>query len=109
MTLMARSQEVHSGGPDQPLARDDQCHLISSIDLGNCPLGGLGGDDAIVGREPPGEVALDGGEDVLIAIDGEQYRVAHAGYPVPDLFTAPFRPGSRTRVSSLDDGVTSWI
>jgi hypothetical protein len=94
MKPMAGNEEVHSGGRGQPLARDDQRHLISNIELSECTLGCVGGDNAIVGREPAGEVALDGSEDVLIAIDGEQYRLAHSGYPVPDLFAAPFGPGS---------------
>jgi hypothetical protein len=60
MKLMARGEEVNSGGPGQPVARDHQCDLISSVELGGCTLGGLGGDNAVVGREPAGEVALDG-------------------------------------------------
>ena len=97
---MARIEEVHSGGPGQPLARDHHCHLIINVELSECTLGSVGGDNAVVGREPPGEVALDGGEDVAIAVDGEQYRLRHAGYPVPDVFAAPFRRGGCTNVSS---------
>ena len=100
MKLMARVEEVHSSGSGQPLARDHHCYLIINVELGECSLGSVGGDYAVVSPEPAGEVTLDGGEDVAIAVDGEQYRLRHAGYPVPDVFAPPFGRGGCTNVSS---------
>ena len=54
MKLMARIEEVHSGGPGQPLARDHHCYLIINVERSECCLGGVGGDNAVVGCEPRG-------------------------------------------------------
>ena len=97
---MARIEEVHPGGPGKPLARDHHCYLIINVEPSECTLGSVGGENSVVGREPPGEVALDGDEDVAIAVDGEQHRLRHAGYSVPDVSAAPFRRGGCTSVSS---------
>jgi hypothetical protein len=63
-------------------------------------LGSVGGDYAVVSPEPAGEVMLDGSQDVVIAVDGEQYRLRHASYPVPEVFGTPLRRGGCTNVSS---------
>ena len=52
MKLMARIEEVHSGGPGQPLAHDHHCHLIINVELSEGSLRGVGGDNAVVGCEP---------------------------------------------------------
>ena len=101
MKLMARVEEVHPGRPTQPLARYHHCHLIISVELAERTLRRVGGENAVVGREPSGEVALNGSEDVLIRVNGEQYRLAHASYPVPDVFAPPSRRGASTSVSSV--------
>jgi hypothetical protein len=101
MKLMASIEEVHSGGTGQPLARDHHCYLITNVEPSKCCLRGVGGDNAVVGCEPSGEVALDGSTDVAIAVDGKQHRLGHTGYPGPAVFAPPVGPGSCTKVSSV--------
>jgi hypothetical protein len=100
MKLMAGIEEVHSGGPGQPLARYHHCYLIINVELSECTLRGVGGDNAVVGGEPPEEVMLDSGKDAAIAVDGKQYRLPHAGYPGPDVFAPPSGRGACINASS---------
>jgi hypothetical protein len=70
MELVARIEEVHSGGVTE---RRLTCHcngdLITDVEPSECSLRGVGGDNAVVGREPAAEVALNRGENVRVAVN----------------------------------------
>jgi hypothetical protein len=80
MKLVTSREELDSTDVGQPLASYHYCDLVASIELRQRNLGGLSDDDAVVRREPTGEVALEGGENVAITLNAEQHWLAHAGY-----------------------------
>jgi hypothetical protein len=67
--LVARIEEIHPGGVGERVACHDQSNLITDVELGECGLGGVGGDNAVVGRKPAREVALRRGENVRLAVN----------------------------------------
>ena len=90
MKLVTSREELDSTHVGQPLASYHYCDLVASTELRQRNLGGLSDDDAVVRREPTGEVALDGVENVAITLEAKQHWLAHAGYLA---FSCRFSPG----------------
>ena len=96
--LMARSEEIHPARLGQPLACHRDCDVIVGVELGQHGLRVVACDNAVVDREPAGEVALHRGENVRLAVNSYEYRFAHPCYSSARY---AIRRGASRRVSSV--------
>ena len=81
-------QQLDAGHPGHALVGDDQRHRIAARgqscreDLERI-LAGARGDDREVARVAAPQIALDGADDLLVVVDGEEHRLPLShGWPI---------------------------